>query len=95
MATDSGESRRVSATICNERGLHARAAAKFVQCAEQFDAEVTVTKGGVSVSGRSIMGLMMLAAGRGAVLEIAAIGRQADAALAALSDLVANGFDED
>ena len=66
--------RRV-ATICNQRGLHARAAARFVKTAGQFDAEVLVRKNGTEVSGRSIMGLMMLAAAPGTVIELAAIGR--------------------
>jgi len=80
--------------ICNRRGLHARAAAKFVKLAFEFDAEVTVAKNGSSVSGRSIMGLMMLAAGPGTELEISATGGDAAAAVAALIALVAGGFDE-
>jgi len=82
-------------TICNERGLHARAAAKFVKLAGQFAAEISVRKNGSEVSGRSIMGLMMLAAGPGCVLELRAVGQGAAAALAALAALVANRFDED
>ncbi|HXP76885.1 MAG TPA: HPr family phosphocarrier protein [Stellaceae bacterium] len=81
-------------TICNKRGLHARAAARFVKLAWQFDAEVTVRKNGTTVSGRSIMGLMMLAAGPGTAIELAATGREAERAVAALADLVAGGFDE-
>ena len=81
-------------TICNKRGLHARAAARFVKLAWQFDAEVTVRKNGTTVSGRSIMGLMMLAAGPGTTIELAATGREAERAVAALADLVAGGFDE-
>ena len=69
--------RRV-ATICNQRGLHARAAARFVKTAAEFDAEVTVRKNGTEVSGRSIMGLMMLAAAPGTVIEVVGTGRQAD-----------------
>jgi phosphocarrier protein HPr len=80
--------------ICNQRGLHARAAAKFVKLAFEFDAEITVAKNGTSVSGRSIMGLMMLAAGPGTPLEISATGREAAPAVAALIALVAGGFDE-
>ena len=81
--------------ICNRRGLHARAAAKFVKLAAEFDADVTVFKDGQSVSGESIMGLMMLAAAPGCSVHIDAEGPQADDALAALSQLVADGFHED
>ena len=81
-------------TICNKRGLHARAAARFVKLAWQFDAEVTVRKNGTTVSGRSIMGLMMLAAGPGTTIDLAATGPEAERAVAALADLVAGGFDE-
>jgi phosphocarrier protein HPr len=88
---------RVAATvdICNARGLHARASAKFVKLAAQFDAEVTVSKDGQSVDARSIMGLMMLAAGPGCSLEIAAEGPEAPQALEALSALVNGRFDEE
>ena len=82
-------------TILNKRGLHARAAAKFVKLAGQFGAELTVTKDGGAVSGRSLMGLMMLAAGPGTELSIRAEGPDADAALDALAGLVAAKFDED
>jgi len=85
---------RRRAVICNRRGLHARAAARFVKLAFEFDAEVTVAKNGTAVSGRSIMGLMMLAAGPGTELEICATGRDAARAVAALSALVSGGFDE-
>ena len=81
--------------IVNRRGLHARAAAKFVKLAETFDAQVTVSKDGQSVGGRSIMGLMMLAAAPGCSVHIAAEGPQADEALAALTQLVEAGFHED
>ncbi len=84
----------IDLTICNQRGLHARAAAKFVNLAGDFDAEVTVTKDGTSVTGTSIMGLMMLAAAKGTSIQVEAEGLQAEDALAALSTLVANGFDE-
>jgi phosphocarrier protein len=80
--------------IVNERGLHARASAKFVKLAAAFDAEVTVSKDGQTVDARSIMGLMMLAAGPGAQIEIVAEGEQAQAALDALAELVASKFDE-
>jgi phosphocarrier protein HPr len=83
------------ATICNQRGLHARAAARFVKTAALFDAEVWVRKNGTEVSGRSIMGLMMLAAAPGAVVRLAATGREAEAAVAALAKLIECKFDED
>lgn len=82
-------------TICNVRGLHARAAAKFVKLATTFDAEVEVSKNGQTVSGESIMGLMMLAAGLGCSIRIDASGTDAGAALAALADLVEAKFHED
>jgi phosphocarrier protein HPr len=82
-------------TIRNRKGLHARASAKFVKCAETFDAEVVVVREGQSVGGTSIMGLMMLAAGPGSVLSIRADGTDAGAALAALIALVEDGFGED
>ena len=81
--------------ICNERGLHARASAKFVKMASGFDAEVTVSKDGHTVDARSIMGLMMLAAGPGVQIEIAAEGDQAEEAVSALSDLVSCRFEEE
>ncbi|HXP31593.1 MAG TPA: HPr family phosphocarrier protein [Stellaceae bacterium] len=89
-----GTTARRIVTICNRRGLHARAAARFVKLAWQFDVEVTVAKNGTSVSGRSIMGLMMLAAGPGTSLELRATGPDAEAAVAALAALIAGGFDE-
>lgn len=82
-------------TILNDRGLHARAAAKFVKLANVFDAEVTVVANGTEVPGSSIMGLMMLAAAPGCELELRARGPGARAAVAALAALVANRFDED
>ncbi len=85
----------LSVTIVNCRGLHARAAAKFVKLADGFDAIVSVERGGVSVDGRSIMGLMMFGAGPGSEIQLSATGPDADAALLALADLVARGFDED
>jgi phosphocarrier protein HPr len=81
--------------IANKRGLHARAAAKFVRCAGQFDAVVRVSFKGQEVSGLSIMGLMMLAAGIGSSIELACSGRQAAEAMAALSTLVESKFGED
>jgi phosphocarrier protein len=83
------------ATICNRRGLHARAAARFVKTAGLFNAEVWVRKDGIEVSGRSIMGLMMLAAAPGALIQLAATGPEAEAAVAALAKLVECKFDED
>jgi len=82
-------------TIRNIKGLHARASAKFVKCAETFDAEVTVSRDGQSVGGTSIMGLMMLAASPGSTLLITAAGPQAPEALEALVALVADGFGEE
>ena len=82
-------------TIVNERGLHARAAAKFVNCAAQFKAEIIVAKVGTAVSGLSIMGLMMLAAAPGCMLRISAEGPDAAPAVDALSRLVADKFHED
>ena len=88
------EAVRATAVIANRLGLHARAAAKFVRTAERFDAEVWVTKDGMSVVGTSIMGLMMLAASTGSTLDLAATGPEAEAAVRALVDLVADGFGE-
>jgi len=82
-------------TICNLKGLHARASARFVKCAQDFDAVVLVTREGQTVGGTSIMGLMMLAAGPNAEIEIETEGPQAVAALAALKNLVESGFGED
>jgi phosphocarrier protein len=83
------------ATICNQRGLHARAAARFVKTAGLFNAEIWVRKNGTEVSGRSIMGLMMLAAAPGTVIRLAATGPEAEAAITALAKLVECKFDED
>ncbi|MCB1514702.1 MAG: HPr family phosphocarrier protein [Hyphomicrobiaceae bacterium] len=82
-------------TIRNRKGLHARASAKFVKCAEQFDAHVTVSRDNLTVGGTSIMGLMMLAAGPGSVLHIVSTGPDGPEALAALVQLIESGFDED
>jgi phosphocarrier protein HPr len=84
-----------SVEIVNERGLHARASAKFVKLAATFDAEVTVSKDGATVDARSIMGLMMLAAGPGCCIDIKAEGPEAQTAVDALAELVANRFEED
>jgi phosphocarrier protein len=81
--------------IRNQKGLHARASAKFVRCAEAFDAEVTVSREGQSVGGTSIMGLMMLAASPGTTIGIEATGADAEAAVKALVSLVEQRFGED
>jgi phosphocarrier protein len=81
--------------IVNKRGLHARASAKFVQCAERYEAQVTVTREGSTVAGTSIMGLMMLAAAPGTTITIAASGPDARAALEALILLVSSRFGEE
>ncbi len=86
--------RRGRATIVNAKGLHARAAAKLAKLAVTFKSEITVTRGDQAVSARSIMGLMMLAAAKGAEIEISARGPDADAALAAVVALVGGGFGE-
>lgn len=81
--------------IVNEKGLHARASAKFVEVVEEYDASAQVTKDGMTVSGDSIMGLLMLAASRGTSIEVSTSGTQAEALAEALSALVANRFGED
>ena len=81
--------------IVNRKGLHARASAHFVRCAEGFDAEITVSKDQSTVGGTSIMGLMMLSAAQGSTIRVAAEGREAAAALDALSALVASRFGEE
>ena len=81
--------------IVNQRGLHARASAKFVQLVGSFQAEVRVEKDGVSVGGTSIMGLMMLAAGQGAVIKLEAEGPEGPEAIDALVALVESGFGEE
>jgi phosphocarrier protein HPr len=81
--------------IVNARGLHARASAKFVKCAEGFDADITVSRDGHTVPGTSIMGLMMLGAAMGTSILVAASGPQAQQALLALDALVASRFDEE
>lgn len=81
--------------IINQRGLHARASAKFVKCAEGFDANITVSRDGQTVPATSIMGLMMLAAAMGTSIIVEASGPQAEQAMAALEELVASKFDEE
>lgn len=80
--------------ICNRRGLHARAAAKFVALAERFGAQVDVLKDGQEISARSIMGLMMLGAGQGSTISLRAEGWDAKEAMDALTALVEAGFHE-
>ncbi len=86
---------RRTLNICNAKGLHARASAKFVKCAEGFDAEISVSRDGLTVPGTSIMGLMMLAAARGCDVEVEATGPEAEKALEALNDLVSKRFGEE
>jgi phosphocarrier protein len=86
--------KQIQATIVNKLGLHARPSAALTQTATRFKAEVFLTKGGRRVNGKSIMGVMMLAAARGAVLTLEADGPDEEAALAALSALIASGFGE-
>ncbi len=92
---DAGRALCQRVTICNKKGLHARASARFVRTAECYDAEVSVVKDGISVDASSIMGLMMLGAGPGSTVFITARGTQAREALESLVDLVNCGFDED
>ena len=86
---------RRAVKICNQKGLHARAAARFVKTAAQYAAEIWVRKNGTAVSGRSIMGLMMLAAASGTVIEITATGADAATAVDSLARLIECKFDED
>ena len=86
---------RITITIRNSRGLHARAAGKFVNTASAFDAEIWVMRADVVVSADSILGLMMLAAAPGCAIEIWARGPEANTAIAALKNLIERGFDED
>lgn len=95
VASASGGRAAATANICNTRGLHARASAKFVKLASGFDAEIHVTRDGITVNALSIMGLLMLGAGNGCGIEIVAEGPESGAAVAALADLVARRFDED
>lgn len=81
--------------ICNQRGLHARASAKFVKLASSFESEVRVTRDGTTVDARSIMGLLMLGAGNGCDVLIESDGPDAEEAVAALAELVERKFDEE
>ena len=85
----------VKARIQNQKGLHARAAAKFVKVANAYDADIRVVKGEMEVSGQSIMGLMMLAAGIGCEIELRVTGPAAAPALQAITDLIDRKFDEE
>jgi len=82
-------------TIRNKLGIHARPAAQFVKVASQFESEITVSKDGESADGKSIMGVMMLAAGYGSELEVTAEGADAEDALMSLGSLIANRFEEE
>ena len=84
-----------SLTIINKLGLHARAAARFVETAAAYDADITVKSGDKTVNGKSIMGLMMLAAAKGASVELTVDGRDEDRALTALVKLIENRFEEE
>ena len=88
------EAKQCSVTISNKLGLHARASAKFVRLAESFNATISVTKDQQTVNAKNIIEVMLLAATYGTVLELRAVGKDAALALAALSKLVAQGFDE-
>jgi phosphocarrier protein HPr len=94
-APSSGDTVSREIPITNKRGLHARASAKFVQLVERFTADVTVTRNGETVGGTSIMGLMMLSAGPGTSILVAAKGAEAQAALDAITELVTNKFGEE
>ena len=91
--TATGTARELA--IINQRGLHARASAKFVKCAESFNADITVSRAGMSVPATSIMGLMMLGAAIGTSISVEARGPEAEDAISALAQLVASKFDEE
>ncbi len=82
-------------TLCNAKGLHARASARFVETVESFDATATVRRDGQSVAGDSIMGLLMLAASQGTTIDVTVDGPQADALMSALDALLADRFGEE
>lgn len=86
---------RLSLKIVNQKGLHARASARFVEKVEEFDADARVTKDGMTVSGDSIMGLLMLAASKGSTIEVEITGPEAGQLANALENLVAGRFGED
>ncbi|ESQ84741.1 MULTISPECIES: HPr family phosphocarrier protein [unclassified Asticcacaulis] len=93
--SETEQSVRADVEICNNKGLHARASAKFVKLASSFDAQIYVIKDDNRVDAQSIMGLLMLGAGKGTMIGIEAEGAQAEDAVNALVELVANRFDED
>jgi phosphocarrier protein len=82
-------------TILNKLGIHARPAAQFVKTANRYEANVFVEKDGEEVDGKSIMGLMMLAAGHGSIISVTTEGDDADAAMQALGELIGRKFEED
>jgi phosphocarrier protein len=94
-AAPAGETLSRELVIVNRKGLHARATAKFVQCCERFDAAITVSKDGETVNGSSIMGILTLGAGQGTAIVVSASGPDAESALNALAELVANRFGEE
>ncbi|MGE0629459.1 MAG: HPr family phosphocarrier protein [Hyphomicrobiaceae bacterium] len=94
-ARSEGMRPEASVVICNRKGLHARASAKFVKCAESFDARIEVSRDGNTVGGTSIMGLLMLAAGPGSELHLVAEGPEGPEAIEALVALIEDGFGED
>jgi phosphocarrier protein len=93
--SSSGERLVRDMLIVNKKGLHARASAHFVRCAEKFDADIAVSRDQSTVGGTSIMGLMMLSAAQGSTIRVSASGPEAAAALSALSELVAGRFGEE
>ncbi len=93
-AADKAQEAERQVRVCNKRGLHARASAKFVRLAESFPCQITVAKDDIEVAGTSIMGLLLLAAAEGEVLILRAIGEQAGEALDGLEELIGGGFDE-
>jgi phosphocarrier protein HPr len=95
VSNDNNNKPTASVTVCNRKGLHARASAKFVKCAERFDATIKVMRDGQTVGGTSIMGLMMLAASQGAVITLEAEGPEGPEAIEALVALVEAGFGEE
>jgi phosphocarrier protein HPr len=94
-AADDGGTLVREIEIVNRKGLHARATAKFVQCVEQFTAEVTVSRAGETVGGTSIMGILTLGAGIGSTIIVTAKGPEAEEVLDALAKLIGNKFGED
>ena len=81
--------------ICNQLGLHLRAAAAFAKLAERFDSEITLERGSMSANGKSVIALVTLAAAKGSLVRVVAEGEDAEAAVGALVDLIANRFGEE